>query len=110
MMTIEVALEEPLVTKLDNAASTLAVTRADLIRDAVEAMLRRIEIKVLEEQHRRGYERFPVTPEEFGIWEAAPSKRDIKQLERQDREGYERHPITPEEFGDWEAVRDWGPE
>ena len=70
MMTIEVALEEPLLTKLDHAASTLAITRADLIRDAVEAMLRRIEIKMLEERDRAGYERDPITPEEFGDWEA----------------------------------------
>lgn len=69
MMTIEVALEEPLVTKLDKAASTLAVTRADLIRDAVEAMLRRIEIKVLEQRDREGYERQPITQEEFGDWD-----------------------------------------
>lgn len=70
MTTIQLSIDEPLLREIDLITQSLATTRADFIRQALESALRKYQIKVLEEQHRRGYERFPVTSDEFDIQES----------------------------------------
>jgi metal-responsive CopG/Arc/MetJ family transcriptional regulator len=70
MITIQLPIEESLLAEIDRAALSSAVTRIDFIRQALETALRKHQIKFYEEQHRKGYERFPVTPDEFDIPES----------------------------------------
>lgn len=68
MKTIQMTIDEPLLAQLDHAAEEMATTRSAFIRQALQAALRRYQIKCLEEQDRLGYARFPQTAEESEIW------------------------------------------
>lgn len=70
MATIELAIDEALLTEIDRVAHSLTITRAEFVRQALEMALHKYEIKRLEQQHEEGYRRFPVTPGEFDGWES----------------------------------------
>ncbi|MGH9845395.1 MAG: CopG family transcriptional regulator [Blastocatellia bacterium] len=70
MMTIQLSIDEPLLTEIDLVTQSLAITRADFIRQALEAALRKHQIRILEQRHREGYERLPQKPDEFEIPES----------------------------------------
>lgn len=62
-------LDRPLVEAVDGAARRLGITRSAFTRKALTVALDRLRVEVLEERHRRGYERHPVRRDEFGGWE-----------------------------------------
>jgi metal-responsive CopG/Arc/MetJ family transcriptional regulator len=70
MTTIQLSIDEPLLTEIDLVTQSLAITRADFIREALESALRKTNIKILEQRHREGYERIPQQPDEFEIPES----------------------------------------
>ena len=70
MKTIELPIEEALLSEINRAAQSLAMTREDFVRAAVERALRQQEIIALEQKHARGYAAHPQTAEEVGEWEA----------------------------------------
>ena len=71
METIQVVLDTKLLKAADAAAKRQKVNRSALIRQALEAHLKRLRDLELEEQDRRGYLARPQREEEFRIWEDA---------------------------------------
>jgi len=70
MRTVQMTLEEELIAKVDRAARKLGTTRSGFARQALREALRRLELRRLEEKHRRGYAAKPVRRGEFDVWEA----------------------------------------
>jgi len=69
MKTIQMTIDEPLLTNVDRAVQSLNITRSVFIRDALNLALRRHKILQMEQQHARGYVKHPVEPGEFDVWE-----------------------------------------
>ncbi len=70
MRTVQMTLEEDLVTQVDRAARKLGTTRSGFARQALRDALHRLDLRRLEEQHRRGYAAKPVRKGEFDVWES----------------------------------------
>lgn len=68
MKTIQMTIDEPLLTEVDRMIAELHTTRSAFIREALEAALRRHDIGKLEQQHAQGYAQHPVEPDEFDVW------------------------------------------
>ena len=58
-------LDDELLRQVDEIVERLGTTRSAFTREALRRALEAIRIAGLEEQHRRGYERYPVSPGEF---------------------------------------------
>lgn len=69
MKTVQMTIDDSLLTEVDEVTETLHTTRSAFIRDALRLALRRYEIASLEQQHAEGYARHPVGSGEFDIWE-----------------------------------------
>ena len=69
MKTIQMTIDEPLLKRLDHFAGEQQTSRSALIRDAVEACLRKLEIKEKERIDREAYLRRPQDPDEIAEWE-----------------------------------------
>jgi metal-responsive CopG/Arc/MetJ family transcriptional regulator len=70
MKTVQMTLDEELVAEVDRAAAAKGKSRSAFTREALRAALASDRERELERQHRLGYERQPVQPEEFDDWEA----------------------------------------
>jgi len=68
MKTIQMTIEENLLTEVDETIEELNTSRSAFIRDALREALKHHKIQRMEEQHRAGYEKFPVQPGEFDVW------------------------------------------
>jgi metal-responsive CopG/Arc/MetJ family transcriptional regulator len=66
--TVQVTLDEELVARVDEAARNLGTTRSGFTRDALREALARLRERQLEEKHREGYERHPVSAREVEAW------------------------------------------
>jgi metal-responsive CopG/Arc/MetJ family transcriptional regulator len=71
METIQVVLDAKLLKAADSAAKRHKVNRSALIRQALEAHLKRLRVLELEERDRRGYHARPQRIEEYRPWEEA---------------------------------------
>jgi metal-responsive CopG/Arc/MetJ family transcriptional regulator len=69
MKTIEVEIEESMLSEVESARRALDMSREDFVRTAPERALRQRETIALERRHARGYDSRPQTPEEVGEWE-----------------------------------------
>jgi metal-responsive CopG/Arc/MetJ family transcriptional regulator len=76
MRTVQVNLEEPLVEDVDRAAKRLGISRSAFTRDALRSALDRLRTEALEDQHRAGYRRQPIDPDEIRDWEGEQSWPD----------------------------------
>lgn len=70
MKTIQMTIDDDLLAQVDDAIARLGATRSAFIRESLRQALTRHEIERLERQHRDGYQRQPVAPGEFDIWES----------------------------------------
>ena len=70
MRTVQMTLEEELVAKVDRAARKLGTTRSGFARQALREALRRLDLRRLEDKHRRCYLAKPVRRGEFDVWES----------------------------------------
>jgi metal-responsive CopG/Arc/MetJ family transcriptional regulator len=70
MTTIQLPIDESLLTEVDRITQSLAMTRVDFFRQALKLALQKYEIKVLEKQHEESYARHPASPEEIAEWES----------------------------------------
>lgn len=70
MKTIQMTIDESLLTAVDEAITSLNTTRSAFIREALALALQRCKIAQLERKHTEGYARRPVEPGEFDVWEA----------------------------------------
>jgi metal-responsive CopG/Arc/MetJ family transcriptional regulator len=68
MKTIQMTIDERLLTAVDKLSRARKTTRSALIREALEAELRREEIRAAERRHAKGYADKPVRPGEFDVW------------------------------------------
>lgn len=71
MKTIQMTIEEQLLTEVDQLIAVLDVTRSAFIRDALQAALRKYRNGLLEEQHKSGYKAVPMKQEEVEEWSDA---------------------------------------
>jgi metal-responsive CopG/Arc/MetJ family transcriptional regulator len=69
MKTVQMTIDEALLTQVDTLIEELGTNRSAFMRDALESALKQRQVKMLEEQHRAGYERHPLTSDEFDIWQ-----------------------------------------
>jgi metal-responsive CopG/Arc/MetJ family transcriptional regulator len=70
MKTIQMTIDESLLSEVDAATQTLGTTRSEFVREALRLALQRLKISNLERQHRAGYRRQPIAPGEFDVWES----------------------------------------
>lgn len=70
MKTIQMTIDDDLLTEVDQATATLQTNRSAFIRSALHLALRHYRIEQLEHQHAAGYARLPIAPDEFDVWEA----------------------------------------
>ena len=69
MKTVQMTIDETLLEQVDEVVTELGTNRSAFMREALEKALKQRKLKLLEEQHRAGYERQPLTAEEFDIWQ-----------------------------------------
>jgi metal-responsive CopG/Arc/MetJ family transcriptional regulator len=70
MRTIQMTLDDNLVNDVDNVVKQLKTTRSAFTRKALQDALKRVNIAMLEKNHKNGYERFPAGNSEFSVWES----------------------------------------
>jgi len=70
MTTIEFTVDETLLTEIDRVTRSLAMSRANFIRAALELALRNQHTLALEKQHAQGYKKHPMKSSEIGEWES----------------------------------------
>ncbi len=68
MKTIQMTIDEPLLTEIDKVTQELNTTRSAFIREALQLALRQLKIREMEKRHKEGYAKIPVEPGEFDIW------------------------------------------
>ena len=69
MKTVQMTLDDDLVKAVDNIAKQLKTSRSEFTRKALRNALKQFRDEQLEKAHRVGYEKKPVTLEEFSAWE-----------------------------------------
>jgi metal-responsive CopG/Arc/MetJ family transcriptional regulator len=70
MRTIQMTLDDNLVKAVDRVSKELRTSRSAFARKALREALARYKLEQLEHKHRRGYERHPVSADEFSVWES----------------------------------------
>ncbi len=69
MKTVQMTLDEDLVSRVDRAAGRLGTTRSAFARRALREALEKLRILEQERKHRDGYARQHVQRGEFSVWE-----------------------------------------
>ncbi|KXK30355.1 MAG: Ribbon-helix-helix protein, copG family [Candidatus Brocadia sinica] len=70
MRTIQMTLDDELVATVDKIVKKLKTTRSAFARKALRDAIRQVNVNMLEKQHKKGYERYPVVKTEFDVWES----------------------------------------
>jgi metal-responsive CopG/Arc/MetJ family transcriptional regulator len=70
MATVQIVLDKELLQAADEAARRTNQNRSALVREALRAHLRRLEILELEQRDREGYLRIPQDLDEAEMWES----------------------------------------
>lgn len=68
MKTIQMTIDERLLKLVDKLSRARKTSRSALIRDALQAEIRRQRIRDDEIRHVEGYARKPVARGEFDVW------------------------------------------
>ena len=76
MRTIQMTLDEELLASVDKAVKKLKTTRSAFTRKALKEALDQLNVSRLEQKHRQGYESYPVSKNEFSVWEEEQSWGD----------------------------------
>ncbi|MDZ7760161.1 MAG: CopG family transcriptional regulator [Desulfovermiculus sp.] len=69
MRTVQMTLDDDLVQAVDRVSNQLCTSRSAFTRKALREALDRYNLEQMERQHREGYQRQPVSSDEFSIWE-----------------------------------------
>lgn len=69
MKTIQMTIDEELLSEVDTAVRDLGTSRSAFLREALHLALKRLEIAAMERQHIAGYKRFPIQDDEFDVWQ-----------------------------------------
>ncbi len=70
MRKIQITMDATLVDEVDLVVKKLKTTRSAFTRKALNEALKRVDISMLEEKHKKGYELFPAVNREFSVWES----------------------------------------
>ncbi len=70
MQTIQMTLDDELVDAVDKVVKKLKTTRSAFTRQALRNTITQANIKPMENKHREGYEKKPVSKSELSIWES----------------------------------------
>jgi metal-responsive CopG/Arc/MetJ family transcriptional regulator len=62
-------LEDDLVQSVDKIVRQMHTTRSAFTRAALRNAIHTYKVSQLEQKHRKGYEKQPVSKEEFSVWE-----------------------------------------
>ena len=68
MKTIQMTIDADLLKAVDKLTRARKTTRSALIRDALEAELRRERLTELEARHAAGYAEYPPLADELSPW------------------------------------------
>ncbi len=69
MKTVQMTIDEELLKAVDTTVRDLGTSRSAFLRDALQQALKQLQIAAMERQHIAGYERYPVEPGEFDVWQ-----------------------------------------
>jgi metal-responsive CopG/Arc/MetJ family transcriptional regulator len=69
METIQIVLDRKLLVAADRAARRTKQNRSALVREALRAHLRNLEVRMLEQKDREGYSKHSLSSESQ-VWEA----------------------------------------
>jgi metal-responsive CopG/Arc/MetJ family transcriptional regulator len=70
MKTVQMTLDDDLVDAVDKTVKKLKMTRSAFTRQALRNALAQANSKHMENKHKKGYEKKPVSKSEFSIWES----------------------------------------
>jgi metal-responsive CopG/Arc/MetJ family transcriptional regulator len=70
MRTVQMTLDDELVDRVDVIVKEMKTTRSAFTRQALKEAIDRFNVRHLEEVHRTGYESYPVSQDEFSVWES----------------------------------------
>ena len=70
MRTVQMTLDDELVSAVDDIVKKLKTTRSAFARKALREAIRQAQITMLENKHKEGYRRKPVSKAEFSAWES----------------------------------------
>lgn len=69
MKTIQMTIDNSLLSDMDEAVRELGTNRSAFIRDAVQLAIKQLAIQKLEAQHIAGYTLKPQTEDEIDEWQ-----------------------------------------
>ena len=69
MKTVQMTLDDDLVSAVDEIVKQQKTSRSEFTRKALRTALKQFRDEQLEKAHRLGYQKEPVVPEEFSAWE-----------------------------------------
>ena len=69
MKTIQMTIDESLLSRVDATVQDLKTTRSAFIREALETALAQNRLRRLEERDAEGYDRVPVPEADVAEWE-----------------------------------------
>ena len=69
MKTVQMTLDDDLVKAVDEVVKQAKTSRSEFTRKALRHALKQFHDEQLEKAHKIGYEKKPVAPEEFSVWE-----------------------------------------
>jgi len=70
MRTVQMTLDEELIKLIDKVVKELKTTRSAFTRKALREAIERLNVRRLEDKHRKGYKLHPVNKYEFSVWES----------------------------------------
>ncbi len=70
MKTVQMTIDEKLLSEVDEVIQSLRTTRSAFIRDALQRALHRYHIDMLERQQAEGYARYPSAAGDVDDWVA----------------------------------------
>lgn len=76
MQTVQIVLNEDLLKSADQAAKRIGVNRSALVREALSAHLKKLELEAKLQQEREAYQKYPDTEPELMGWEKVVSWPD----------------------------------
>jgi metal-responsive CopG/Arc/MetJ family transcriptional regulator len=69
MRTVQMTLDDDLVSQVDSVVKQLHTSRSAFTRNALRDALLNYSTEQLELKHQKGYEQHPASSDEFAVWE-----------------------------------------
>lgn len=76
MQTVQIVMNEDLLKSADQAAKRIGVNRSALVREALAAHLKKLDMEEKLRQEREAYQKYPDTEPELMGWEKVVSWPD----------------------------------